>query len=144
MSKKQSIVGKSKDHEVSKMNINALKVITDELESHDDRLSSLEDTMRINGVQEHKIKEAGTRSVMKALGGKDKPAYKKLSRTVFSRMWHEFNHYFEIPRYAELPAKDYQKGIEFAATWEPSQEIKMDIKELNDQIDLFNDENKRA
>lgn len=144
MSKKQSIVGKSKEHEVSKMNINALKVITDELENHDDRLTNLEDTMRINGVQEHKIREAGTRAVMKALGGKKTPAYKELSRSAFSRMWHEFNHYFEIPRYAELPAKQYQQGIEFAATWEPNQEMKMHIKRLNSQMDLFKGDERNA
>lgn len=139
MSKKHSIVGKSKGHEVSKTNINALKVITDELENHDDRLSNLEDTMRINGVQEQKIKEAGTRAVMKSLGGKKTPAYKKLARSAFSKMWNEFKHYFEIPRYGELPAKQYQEGIEFAATWEPNQELKMDIKRLNNQTDLFDD-----
>lgn len=131
MSIKHSIVGQSAGHVVQKKRTVFMQELLNSVEDLDTRVAGLEDTMRISGVQEYKIHEAGTVAVVKALGGKGTPAYKKLSRKTFASIWSEFKHYFNVPRYGELPAKQYKEGMDFVSTWQPKQELRMDIKELN-------------
>lgn len=131
MKDKHSIVGKSAGHAIQKKRNALLQGLVDSVSDLDERVADLEDTMRISGVQELKIHEAGTLSVIKALGGKETPAYKKLSRKAFASIWGEYKHYFGVPRYGELPAKQYQEGMDFVSSWQPKQELRMDIKELN-------------
>ena len=133
-----SVVGQSAAHEMGKDRNNQLRhlissmtLVQSSLEDHEDRIANLEDTMRINGVQEKRIHDAGQIAAMRALGGKKAPAYKAMSRRVFNRVWSEFKQYFDLTRYSELPAKDYQRGLEFVSDWEPAQDLKMDIREAN-------------
>lgn len=131
MIKSNEIVGKSTGHVAQKKRTRLMAEMVTSIDELDTRVTSLEDTMRINGTQEYKIHEKGKASVMKALGGKDTPAYKKLGRKVFSAIWSEFKHYFDIPRYNELPAKRFKDGLKFVETWQPKQELLMNIEELN-------------
>ena len=50
---------------------------------------------------------------------------------MFAAIWSEFKHYFDIPRYNELPAKRFKDGLKFVETWQPKQELLMNIEELN-------------
>ena len=128
---KNEIVGKSAGHGLQKAISKSLRETAEAIDHLDDRVTNLEDTMRINGTQEYKIHELGTQSVVKSLGGKESKAYKLMSKKVFATMWHEFKHYFGIPRYGELPAKQYAEGIDFVKTWQPDQEMKMLIAKIN-------------
>lgn len=132
-SNNQSIpsLNKHNQFDVMRMMINKQEEFANQLNMNEGRISNLEDTMRINGTQEYKIHSLGTKAVVKALGGKDSKAYKQLSKKTFSAMWHSFKHYFSIPRYGELPAKQYEEGIDFVSTWQPDQEMKMLIAKIN-------------
>lgn len=131
MIRNSEIVGKSTGHVAQKKRTQLMAEMVTSIDELDTRVTSLEDTMRINGTQEYKIHEKGKTSVIKALGGKDTPAYKQLGRKMFSAIWSEFKHYFDIPRYNELPAKRFNDGLRFVETWHPKQELLMDIEELN-------------
>lgn len=103
----------------------------------DDRVTNLEDTMRVSGVQEQQLRSAVNSHVMKIIGGKDAPAYGKLSSSVFQQCWHDFKRYFEIPRYGELPRIKFDEGIRYVEAWLPNTETRLEIANQNAQGELF-------
>ena len=130
--KRHEIVGKSADHSLQAELTKALRTTADSLDNLDNRVSNLEDTMRINGTQEFEIHKLGTKAVIKALGGKETKAYKQMSKKVCAMMWREYKECFNVPRYGELPAKQFKDGLRFVTDWEPKQEVKMAIQDINE------------
>ncbi|GGB41390.1 antirepressor [Lentibacillus populi] len=106
---------------------------TETLEQHNERITNLEETMRIDGAQEHTLNMKGKRVVMEALGGKSSPAYKNMAFKVFSAFWRDFKNHFEIPRYGDLPKKKFEDGLHFIGMWQPSTSLKIEIDESNNQ-----------
>lgn len=100
-------------------------------------VSILKDTMRISGKQEADIQRAGKRKVIEVLGGKDSTAYESISKKVFANFWSEFKRYFAIPRYGELPCKQFDEALNFIDEWLPETAIRMEIHQLNRQEQLF-------
>lgn len=96
-------------------------------------VSELKNTMRIDGVQEHKINKLAKKQVIKALGGYESPAYKEMSSKVFSRFWRDFKGHFMIPRYGELPKVQFDEGIDFINAWQPDTSTRLEIKSINKQ-----------
>lgn len=99
----------------------------------DGRVDVLEDTMRIDGSQEKKLNRKGKRKVIESLGGGKSQAYQRISRKVFSNFWTEFNNYFEIPRYGELPRIQYDQALHFIEEWSPNTSLRMEIAASNNQ-----------
>ncbi|MDT2686308.1 ORF6C domain-containing protein [Enterococcus gallinarum] len=100
-------------------------------------VSILKETMRISGKQEADIQRAGKQKVIEVLGGKDSPAYESISKKVFAIFWSEFKRYFSIPRYGELPCKQFEEALIFIAEWLPETAMRMEINQLNRQAQLF-------
>ena len=96
----------------------------------------LKETMRIDGVEQFQINDAGKKKALDALGGKDAPAYKELSKKVFAELWRDFKKHFTVPRYSELPKVKYSEGMQFIGLWEPNTSMKMEIQKLNEQGQL--------
>ena len=103
----------------------------------DDRVTNLEDTMRVSGVQEQQLRSAVNSHVLQIIGGKKAPAYGKLSSSVFQQCWHDFKRYFEIPRYGELPRIKFDEGIRYIEAWLPNTETRLEIANQNVQGELF-------
>ncbi|MCF3942167.1 ORF6C domain-containing protein [Oceanobacillus alkalisoli] len=103
------------------------------LEQHDERITNLEETMRIDGAQEHTLNKKGRQVVVESLGGKSSPAYKNMAFKVFSAFWRDFKNHFEIPRYGDLPKKKYEEGLRFIGMWQPSTSLKIEIDNANRQ-----------
>lgn len=112
-----------------KLTLEASKTI----EKHDERLTSLEETMRIDGVQEYQINQLGKKKVIKSLGGYKSPAYQMLSSKLFARFWRDFKQHFMIPRYSELPKKRFDEAIEFISVWQPDTSTRLEIQSANRQ-----------
>ena len=100
-------------------------------------VSILKETMRISGKQEADIQRAGKQKVIEVLGGKESPAYESISKKVFANFWSEFKRYFSIPRYGELPCKQFEEALIFIAEWLPETAMRMEINQLNRQAQLF-------
>ncbi|WP_342556644.1 ORF6C domain-containing protein [Lysinibacillus sp. FSL P4-0201] len=100
------------------------------------KLDKVVSQMRIDGVEQQNIQQKGAYKVMQALGGKDSPAYNKISRKVFKSLWGEFNRYFSIPRYSELPKINYEEGQKFISMWQPSTSLRLEIEQYNRQVQL--------
>lgn len=142
-----SIVGKSKDQEKAlalRDESNNLqgqlnRLFHKQLENHNERLTNLEDNMRINGIQEMNVKETGNIAVIKALDGVESNAYqdRKTRSKTYSAMWRRFKKQFGIPRYGELAAKDFDEAMVHLKNWKPDRELAIEIEHINNQTRLF-------
>lgn len=140
------IVGQSKDNKSSNDMIEgigqigvAIQNISKQLTNHEERISSVEDTMRVNGVQEMKITKLVNRIVVQWLGGKESNAYhdKSLRSRVYSAINSDIKDRFGVPRRAEVPAKDYHDVIRMISNWELSYVLKNEIRDANNQLTLL-------
>ena len=100
------------------------------------QVNVLHDTMRIDGRQEHALKEQGKAKVFETLGGYGSPAYEKLSRKVFHRMWGDFKRHFLLPRSMELPKVRFDEAVRYIAMWRPDTSTAMEIDSYNKQTKL--------
>lgn len=132
-----SIVGKSEEHtkqEILQTQSNVLQgklneLFQKQLTGHENRITNLEDTMRVNGIQEMKITKAVNRKVVSLLGGKSSNSYqdKSLRGRAYSSINSDIKRKFGIPRRSELPTKDYEVCMEFIEHWIPDVELAADI-----------------
>lgn len=143
---KNSIVGLSRENDESKQLIagisdigKSIMELASGLQNHEDRLSTMEDTMRVNGIQEKKVTELVNYIIVSTLGGKKSNAYK--NKSIRGKAYAEINKRIKdrygVPRRAELPAKDYDSAMAFIENWTPDYELRLMIKEANDQTHLF-------
>jgi Rha family phage regulatory protein len=103
------------------------------LEQHNERITNLENTMRIDGGQEFHIRKKANQVVIEALGGKKTTAYEQLSRKAFSEFWREFKNHFNLPRYGDLPKKNFEEALRFIGMWQPSTALRIEIQNINNQ-----------
>src|SRR5690625_4169744 len=82
---------------------NTTKILLQASLEHEERLEGVEedvnylkDSMRISSTQQLEIQSKAKSKVVKALGGKESPAYKSFNRKAFSRFWNEFKNYFFV------------------------------------------------
>lgn len=141
-----SIVGQSKDHSQSNQVIltigeigKAIQKSADQLKNHEDRLSNLEDNMRVNGIQERNLTDTVNYVVVTFLGGKNSNAYKskRIRGKAYSQINKEIKKKFGIPRRGELPAKDYDQAIQYIKYWMPDKDLINEIEHSNDQLKLM-------
>ncbi|OAK70051.1 ORF6C domain-containing protein [Lederbergia galactosidilytica] len=118
-----------------KSQLEVLQLAVDELTSHDKRISHLEENMRIDGIQERKLQNKAKSIAIESLGGMHSNAYKNVSRKVFSGIWRDFNNHFQLPRYSELPRKQFEEGLRFLGMWQPNTSLRIEIEEFNRQLE---------
>ena len=99
-------------------------------------INLLKDSMRIDSKQEHALKEQGKAKVFEVLGGYESPAYNKLGRKVFSKLWGDFKRHFLLPRSMDLAKKDFDEAVRFIAMWRPDTSLAMDVDSCNRQAQL--------
>ncbi|MGP4073818.1 ORF6C domain-containing protein [Piscibacillus sp. B03] len=119
--------------EQPKNQLEILQSTVNQLVHQDKRITNLEETMRIDGRQEQIIKKRANHIVVEALGGKSTNAYKTMAFKVFSAFWRDFKNHFEIPRYGDLPKKQFEEGLRFIGMWTPSTSLRIEIDEANRQ-----------
>ncbi|MUK89119.1 phage regulatory protein [Ornithinibacillus sp. L9] len=107
--------------------------LEEKTQQHDERITNLEENMRIDGGQEFHIRRKANHVVIESLGGKKAPAYEQLSRKAFSEFWREFKNHFGLPRYGDLPKKQFEDGLRFIGMWQPSTALRIEIENANNQ-----------
>ncbi|MEA1855622.1 ORF6C domain-containing protein [Cytobacillus sp. OWB-43] len=129
-------IRKTGKYEAPASELQVLQQTVNQLVKMDGRVSYLEDHMRIDGVQEKKLQSKGKSVAIESLGGIKTVAYKEISRKVFTAIWRDFKNHFEIPRYNELPRKQFSEAMKFLAMWQPSTSLRIEIQELNNQMSI--------
>lgn len=105
------------------------------------RVDKLENTMNIDYAQQKQLKNFANEVVVNALGGKEARAYRyrdedgsKISSQCFSRFWHDFNDYFNINAYANLPRVKFDEALEYINRWQPPTNMQLQIGRINREI----------
>lgn len=108
------------------------------VDQHEERLDWLENTMNVDYAQQKQLKNLANEVVVTALGGKNAKAYKyrsddgsKISSQTFSRFWHDFNDYFNINAYANLPRVRFEEALEYINRWQPPTNMQLEIGRIN-------------
>ena len=133
------IIGQSKDHNYQVSEIGVMRKMLDTLENHEERITNLEDTMRVNAVQETKLTEEVNKKVVGFLEGKKSAAYRDnhIRCKAYSAINKDIRRTFGVRR-KELPAKDFRRAVVFIQNWQLDNELKDEIFNANRQVNLFN------
>jgi hypothetical protein len=68
------------------------------------------------------------------LGGKDVPAYKELNKKAFSALWRDYKKAFDVNSYRNTAVKDFDKALNYVATWRPNRVLELMIAGANSQM----------
>ena len=104
----------------------------------DKKVTNLENTMTIDYGQQEVIQRIAKERLVDVLGGKDTPAYKELSKKVFSNLWKRYKQVFHVASYKDTAKKDYEAAIDYIKKWEPNKELGYMIIRANNQIQFNN------
>jgi len=111
------------------------------IDSVAEKVNSLENTVNIDYAQQKQLKNFANEVVVSALGGKDSRAYRhksedgsKISSKCFSRFWHDFNDYFNINAYANLPRVRFEEALQYINCWQPPTNMQLEIGNVNRSV----------
>lgn len=113
------------------------KQMKEQIQSTADDVYYLKNIQPVNPSVTKVLEKKRRACVVKWLGGKEAPAYKELSRQVFSEAGHDFKEMFDINRYDLLRRKDEETALRYWDSWEPSTNTKMKINNMNNQGTLL-------
>lgn len=118
--------------------LKAVLVVDKRITDVEQKVGHLENTMNIDYAQQKRLKNFASEIVVNALGGKDSKAYKhraddgsRISSQAFSRFWHDFDDYFEINAYANLPRVRFDEALEYINRWQPPTNMQLEIGRIN-------------
>lgn len=112
------------------------------IDGHEERLNRLENTMNIDYAQMKQLKNLANEVVVSALGGKKAKAYRfkdedgaQISKQAFSRFWHDFNDFFNINAYANLPRIRFDEALEYVNQWHLPINMQLEVGRINRMTD---------
>lgn len=86
--------------------------------------------------QRYELEKARNRRATYLLGGHNSNAYQLVGRRMFRQMFHDFKERFQITAYGRLPRAKFEQGVAYVNAWTPDTNMRMDIEDANNQIDL--------
>lgn len=117
----------------------ALFMLDNRTQRQEERLTALENTMKVDYNQQRVLRKAISRAVIAALGGEDTPAY--IDNHVRSKVYSECNHdvqdWFRVNSVGNIPRKRFDEAVEYIQRWKPSTNTVMLIQQTNGQTSLF-------
>lgn len=121
--------------------LKAVLVVDKRVTAVEQKVDHLENTMNIDYAQQKQLKNFASEIVINALGGKEARAYRykaedgtKISSQCFSRFWHDFNDYFNINAYANLPRVRFNEALQYINRWQPPTNMQLEIGRINREI----------
>lgn len=101
-----------------------------------EKVTNLENKMTINYELAENIRSEVSAKAICSLGGYNSPAYKKLSKKAYSAIHRDLKGYFKVNSYKNLSVKRYEEAINYIQGWTPGTNLRLEIKEINDQIEF--------
>ena len=124
--------------ELLQLQYDVLKEHDKRFEEVDEKIEVLSNSMTIDYGQQEVIHRIAKERMVQVLGGKDTPAYRELSKKVFSNLWKRYKQVFHVSSYKDTAKKDYEDAIKYIEKWEPSKELGYMITGANSQIQFNN------
>ena len=134
----QAIKGQTFNTSRLSKELQAILMLDEKTVEIDNRVTKLENTMTIDFGQQEVLHRIAKERVVVVLGGKDTPAYRELSKKVFSNLWKRYKQVFHVASYKDTAKKDYEEAIKYIEKWEPSKELGYMITGANSQIQFNN------
>jgi hypothetical protein len=101
-----------------------------------EKVTNLENKMTINYELAENIRSEVSAKAVHSLGGYNSPAYKKLSKKAYSALHRDLRGYFKVNSYKNLSVKRYEEAIYYIQGWTPGTNLRLEIKEMNNQIEF--------
>lgn len=124
--------------EMMELQFKILKEQGQKLDEVEEKVEVLSNSMTIDYGQQEVINRIAKERMVQVLGGKDTPAYRELSKKVFSNLWKRYKQVFHVSSYKDTAKKDYEDAIKYIEEWKPSKEIGYMIAGANSQIQFNN------
>lgn len=133
-------------NEMNTRRFNSLEKTTEKL---DERVTKIEVETPVSPSTSNFLTRMRRSRVIECLGGKRSKAYryeypknakehyKKLSNKTFAEMERDFKDYFNIDNYGDLPKKSRDEAEQYINQWGPSINTQLEIKQINNQIELL-------
>lgn len=100
----------------------------------DERVTDLENNTTIDYGQQQALGDIVNRVVIEALGGKGSPAYREISKKVFSECNRDLKHYFNVNARNNVPKKRFDEAVEYVKNWKPCTNTRMSINCCNWEV----------
>lgn len=114
--------------------LQAIFLIDKKTQEIEERVDKLENKMTIDYSQQEEIRTKATQRVIQILGGKDVPAYKELNKKAFAALWRDYKRALDVNSYRNTAVKDFDKALNYVATWKPARELELMIAGANSQM----------
>jgi Rha family phage regulatory protein len=101
------------------------------------RVEKLENNMTIDYAQQENLSTRAKAKIVQALGGKEAPAYSKLSKKAFSLFWRDYKRFMQVASYKDTPIKEIDRAFSFINKWEPTEELHFMILGVNSQMRII-------
>lgn len=134
----QAIKGQTFNTSRLSKELQAILMLDEKTVEIDNRVTKLENTMTIDFGQQEVLHRIAKERIVIVLGGKDTPAYRELSKKVFSNLWKRYKQVFHVASYKDTAKKDFEEAINYIKKWEPSKELGYMITGANSQIQFNN------
>lgn len=133
----------------NEMNTRRFKTLEKTTNELDERVTKIEDETPVSPSTSFDLTRKRRSRVISWLGGKESQAYtyrykpsekdyyKTLAGKTFAEMERDFKDYFRINNYGDLPKKSREEAEAYIANWEPSTNTKIEIKNINNQLELL-------
>ena len=117
----------------------ALFMLDTRTQRQEEQLTALENTMTVDYNQQRVLREAISRAVIGAIGGKDTPAYidNHVRGKVYSECNHDVQDWFRVNSVGNISRKRFDEAVEYIQRWKPSTNTVMLIQQTNGQTSLF-------
>ena len=124
--------------EMMELQFKILKEQGQKLDEVEEKVEVLSNSMTIDYGQQEVINRIAKERMVQVLGGKDTPAYRELSKKVYSNLWKRYKQVFHVASYKDTAKKDYEDAIKYIEEWKPSKEVGYMIAGANSQIQFNN------
>lgn len=137
-------VKKLTNEQIMRIQLGMMDEQGERLEDVEQRVDKLETTMTVDYEQQQRLKELAKTVVINAVGGKKARAYTyqysqrdendkppKMYGMVISRLWHDYQDYFEVNSYRNTPKVKYEEALKYINAWQPPTNMQLDIGKIN-------------
>ena len=113
-----------------------LRIQLNMIDEVEQRVENLENNMVIDYGQQQVLKNVVNATVTVSLGGKSSPAYKEISKIVFSECNKDFQNYFKVNSRNNTPKIKFDEAISYVSEWQPCTNTKLLINICNAQLTI--------
>lgn len=124
------------DREILLLSVKVQEETAQRVDKLEMKVNGLENTLTIDHGQQLKLQSICKSRIISLLGGKDTPAYKELSKQLFSFIWRDFKQYFNIASYRDCLVTDFEDAKKYLVSYNPSNNIVLAIRKANNQTSL--------